>query len=519
MSDEFGDFQTPADLVDQVLSSLGPFRWDRVLEPTCGTGNFIAGLLRCERKPREIVGCEVQPDHVRAARSLTADGVRIDVHELDIFKTNLDRGISWEGGGPLLVVGNPPWITSAALGSLNSRNLPVKRNLKSLAGIDAITGSANFDIAEYIWIKLLTELREQLPTISLLCKTSVARNVLRFAASANLPINNASLRRIDAQDWFGAAVDACLFTVDVGTKRDYRVPIFNGLETQSRSRTMAVVGERLIADYEKYESARFVDGKSPLTWRQGIKHDAAGVLELRTERDSLFNSGGETVDVEAEWVFPLLKGSDLRALGQIVPRRSVIVPQRELGEDTSDLRTKAPRLFRYLERHGATFDRRRSSIYRSRSRFAVFGIGQYSFARYKVCVSGLYKRAAFRAIGPHAERPVLLDDTCYFVPCESIEQAAMIEVLLNGPIAQSFVEAVVFWDAKRPITVRQVLQRMDLFAIYCATPLAELRSRTNEVLSALGASSLCADSSDELRAVLFGSAPAQPLRLTHAFIG
>ncbi len=47
MRRELGDFQTPSALVTQVLQVLGPIgrRWPRVLEPTCGSGQFIQGLL------------------------------------------------------------------------------------------------------------------------------------------------------------------------------------------------------------------------------------------------------------------------------------------------------------------------------------------------------------------------------------------------------------------------------------------------------------------------------------------
>jgi len=43
-----------------VLASLGPIgrRWSRVLEPTCGQGHFIAGLLAQKFPPQEIQAIE-----------------------------------------------------------------------------------------------------------------------------------------------------------------------------------------------------------------------------------------------------------------------------------------------------------------------------------------------------------------------------------------------------------------------------------------------------------------------------
>ena len=55
MRRDLGDFQTPPELVAEVLEAVGPIggRWPRVLEPTCGRGHFIAGLLARSNPPRK----------------------------------------------------------------------------------------------------------------------------------------------------------------------------------------------------------------------------------------------------------------------------------------------------------------------------------------------------------------------------------------------------------------------------------------------------------------------------------
>lgn len=206
--------------MDGVLECLGPVgeRWPRVLEPTCGKGNFIEGLLRSYAPPAEIQGMELQESHFKTALKFqdASANSKVIVRRANIFDFDLRHDILWNGSGPLLVVGNPPWVTSAELGTLGSRNLPGKSNIKNLSGMEAMTGSSNFDIAEYIWLKLIRELSAERVTVALLCKTSVARNVLRFAFEADLPITHASIREIDAKKWFGASVEACLFCVEAG---------------------------------------------------------------------------------------------------------------------------------------------------------------------------------------------------------------------------------------------------------------------------------------------------------------
>ncbi|MBL8155811.1 MAG: SAM-dependent methyltransferase [Anaerolineae bacterium] len=461
-------------LVEQVIRCLAESnsQWDRVLEPTCGKGNFLRGILGSSilRSGGEIQGIEIQTAHLREAAQIPCDTAlqaSIKLIEASVFDLNLGTDLHWQANGRLLVIGNPPWVTNAELGSLASTNLPEKRNLKGLNGLDALTGASNFDIAEYIWLKLIRELAEEKPTIALLCKTSVARNVLQFAAKNRLPISQAYLRRIDSKKWFAAAVDSCLFVVEIGSRSDLReIPVYPDLTSSVPEQSLSMRDGKLIGDMEAYEESAAIDGVFPLTWRQGMKHDAASIMELcRLGDGSLQNKLGEGVSIEEEYVFPLLKSSDLFN-GRITnSHRHVIVTQRFIGQDTADLETKAPKLWAYLNRHRAVFERRKSSIYIDKPPFSIFGVGDYAFSDYKVAISGLYKAPKFVAIGPIEGRPVMLDDTCYFVSCESAWQCAAISILLNSPMCQKFLSATSFADAKRPIT-KKLLQRIHLQALW-----------------------------------------------------
>ena len=106
-------------------------------------------------------------------------------------------------------------------------------------------------------------------------------------------------------------------------------------------------------------------------------------------------------------------------------------------------------------------DKRASSVYAKRPRFAVFGIGDYSFSSAKVAISGLHKNTRFRAIGSSDGKPIMVDDTCYFIPCTSKPEADLFAGLLNSKVAQRFMSSLVFEDSKRPVTV-DVLRRIDL---------------------------------------------------------
>ena len=479
-NNEFGDFQTPSALVSRVLQTLPDREWARILEPACGTGNFLTGCSKA-LPGAHVVGIEIQPEYVRAARLTPAE-----VIEADIFAMDLSKDLPWATGGPLLIVGNPPWVTNSQLSGLESVNRPARANLKNLSGYDAMTGSSNFDIAEYIWLKLITELRDQRPVISMLCKTQVARNVLEYCEKFRLPVSSATLHRIDAKKWFDAAVDACLFTVEINTGPTvYVCDLFQSLDTAEPSRRFGVIDGRLVADIDAYGRSRLLDGACPLTWRQGMKHDAAPVMELRHHDSGPRTHAGEAVDIEDEYLYPLLKCTDVFR-GRMGLRRWVIVPQKMLNEDTEHLARTAPRLWAYLNANASALDRRKSSIYRNRPRFCVFGLGGYSFAPYKVAVSGLHKSAEFRLVARVGSKPVFLDDTCYFLPFSDPHEAAVVAALLRAGPAQDFFRAMAFWDSKRPIT-KKLLQRVDLLAVADAADASEIADCAQSLLGQLGA--------------------------------
>ena len=362
---------------------------------------------------------------------------------------------------PILFVGNPPWVTSAGMGVIGGDNLPSKANHGGLRGLDAMTGKSNFDIAETILLRLLDLAEGCQGSIAMLCKTSVARRILLHAWRSNLGID-AEMHSIDAKREFDVSVDSCLLLLRTGSRRN-TCPVYPTFSSSSPCSEVGFLDETLIADVEDYRTYRRLRGSGKSAWRSGIKHDCAAVMELRHTPAGHVNGLGENVAVEAEVLFPLLKSSDI-ANGTATPSLSMIVPQSRLSQDTSELEHRAPNAWKYLCSHAAQLDARKSSIYRSRPRFAIFGVGDYSFSPFKVCISGLYKRLAFTLVEPYQGKPVVLDDTVYFLPANSREQAVLLHRLLNSEPSLRFLKSMIFWDAKRPIT-GDILSRLDIAAL------------------------------------------------------
>ena len=70
----------------------------------------------------------------------------------------------------------------------------------------------------------------------------------------------------------------------------------------------------------------------------------------------------------------------------------------------------------------------------------------------------------FTLVGPDLDRPVVLDDTCYFLAFDDERAARRALAALSSPLAQDFFAGRIFWDAKRPIN-KALLQAIDLAAL------------------------------------------------------
>ncbi len=437
-----GDFQTPPALAARVLEALGVrgIRPGRILEPTCGSGAFLAAAAHAFPNAH-VVGIEYQRARYTAAlNELQLQFPQVTVDYANAYELNFAR-LKWRARGPLLVVGNPPWITAAALGRGPADTLqPPRSNPKRLRGLAARTGAANFDVAEFLMLKLLGDLRGEPLHLALLVKESVARNVVRASSALDLGVASAEIVRIDARRWFGVAVDACCLLLS--TARD------GGLAGPIAIR--ADFGGAPVGWCAPAAPPGPAGAAGEILFRQGIKHDAADVFELRLVDGTWRNGYGDAVDVEPDFRYPLLKARALHA-GLLAEPTALIVPQLRLGAPTAELENQAPRLWRYLQTHAARIAARKSSIYRNAPPFAMFGIGAYSFAPWKLAVAGLYAQPRFRVIGPQAGRPIVLGDTSYFVPFEREADARAVAARCAAPdLVTALAQCVV--PGKRPIT-------------------------------------------------------------------
>jgi hypothetical protein len=303
-------------------------------------------------------------------------------------------------------------------------------------------------------LEVLNWFRHRPGDVAMLVKTAVARKVLAHAERRFTAVKDAFMIQIDAKKEFGASVDACLLVLRLSghvrnqeLNHDYTV--YKSLHNMHGTR----VGHRMsltVCDLDTFEKYAFLVGESPKAWRSGIKHDASAVMEFKHIGQCFVNGLGESVELEFEYLFPLLKGSDVGS-GRPWHGRYVLVPQSAVGQHTYRIRERAPKTWAYFEKHSAVLDGRRSIIYKKSPRFSIFGVGDYAFRPWRIAICGMYKCIRFRLVGPVEGRPVMFDDTVYYVSFDTEAEAIEVMSKLNSKPVLSLLSSLIFWDEKRPI--------------------------------------------------------------------
>ncbi len=480
----YGDFQTNQELANRVVKYIAEkeAKPQFVLEPTCGKGSFVIASLQQFKNLIKLVGIEVYLPYVWETKFkilsfyLQNEAISkpaIEILHANIFSFSFQQLATQTKDWQTLVIGNPPWVTNAELGAMDSKNLPKKSNFKKHNGIDAITGKGNFDIGEYISLLLLNAFHKHNGQFAFLIKNTVVKNLLYEQKSNSFHIEGIEKLNIDSKKEFEVSVDACLFLCQLNQNPAFICQEMD-LYNLQKLNTFGWYKDKFVYSIADYKAASEIDGISQFVWRQGIKHDCTKIMEMERCNGHYINKLKQEVKLEKDLIYGLLKSSDLKNKEQTSYRKITIVTQKKIGQDTQYIQRNFPLTYAYLKENKAHFDKRKSIIYKGKPPFSIFGVGDYSFAPYKVAISGMYKTTHFTLVLPDDDKPIMLDDTCYFIGFEDLVNARIAHFLLNSPFVQQFLKSIIFSDSKRAIT-KQVLMRIDFQKLYNLFSFNEVR--------------------------------------------
>ncbi len=467
---EYGDFQTNRYLAIQVTKYAFNKKdsIEFVLEPTCGKGNFILASISQFKSLKKVVGVEIYKPYVWKTKlgiltyflkNPNKSKPEIDIIHGNAFEFNYAQLAKSTEHLETLIIGNPPWVTNSELGSIESNNLPHKSNFKKHSGLDAMTGKGNFDIGEYISFKMLKCFESHNGIFAFLIKNSVVKNLIQDQKSNRFKIGQSEKLNIDSKKEFNVSVSACLFLTHLNKTPDFTCKELD-FYSQEYITTFGLYKDKFVYSVEDYDKSSVVDGKSIFTWRSGVKHDCSQVMEIEQVNGHFINGLGVEFNLEKKLVYGLLKSSDLKENRTNNFRKLTIITQTKIGQETNYMHDELPLTYQYLSSHKDFFEKRKSSIYKDKPAFSIFGIGDYSFAKYKIGISGLYKSTHFTLICPDNSKPIMLDDTCYFIGFDKLKMAEIAHYLLNSDLVQRFLKSIIFSDSKRSIN-KDTLMRID----------------------------------------------------------
>ena len=356
---ELGDYQTPLFFTDKICEylknslNISP---DIIIEPTCGTGNFLKSAYEFFNA-KQLYGIDIDKEKLNKVDERIAN---LELINADIFSfkfNNIDKNNSF------LIIGNPPWITNTELSKMNSNNRPNKSNFKNNTGFEALTGHSNFDISEYIILKLIDEFKDTSSTIAFLCKTTIARNIFIELNKNKIKYSYVKQINFDSSKIFKIDVDACLFILQFGGEilddETCEVSDFS-----NPSKTLKRFGFKSSKFYSNIDDIPWIDGECQIEWRQGVKHACARVMELNCDNNQLTNKNNVKVNIENLLVYPLLKSSALKKPVVCETSKYIIITQQKIRQNTSYIESEAPKTWNYLNENEEYFDRRKSSIYK-----------------------------------------------------------------------------------------------------------------------------------------------------------
>ncbi|MDP2310890.1 MAG: N-6 DNA methylase [Pseudomonadota bacterium] len=443
-----GEFYTPAWLADVVVDTAlaharahggAPAAW-RGLDPCCGSGAFVlalarrvlaetVGLPRAERLRAvldRVSGVDLHPLAVLTARVnllvviapllQRGDRARIGIHRGDA--TRPDSAL----GRFTLLVGNPPWVDWKRLPPAQRAALRESRVARDLYSGDGLVGGVSLNVCAVVARAGADAWLADGGVMGLLMPRSLAVQPSYAAFRAMRRADGGPSRIVGFDDWSGvghpfAPVTERFLTWYVahgcGEEADSTcVPVIHyrkRLGTLERHAGLAAPmaagsGYAWAADHAELRRFAAVAGECAYVGREGVEFypqevwlfevlgpSASGRVRVRNFQGgkSRYRVPARELELEADWLHPLVKGVDVGRFRLATPRLVVpfpYAPGERLPVPMSTLRDAAPLLAAWLAEHAPLLAAQTPYNARILGRadaeaHALARVGRYSFAR------------------------------------------------------------------------------------------------------------------------------------------
>ncbi|WP_336328765.1 N-6 DNA methylase [Halovenus sp. HT40] len=491
-----GEYYTPRGVAELAVDALesATIADASMLDPGCGSGVFLAVCIErkreamADRDPSEIVGTitdsvigvDLNPVAVRTSKLsyllalapvLGSDGVqRVD---LPVFCTDA-LGLSdeepitvGEASPPQVdfLVGNPPWITWDRL-SEDLKTRLRERYVDDLGllpheGASARLGHSNDDISiPFVWICIHRYLREGGQASFVMKRdllTGPAGSVLRRLRVGDRPLSVTRVHDFAGLRPFGEQVgaDAAIYTIRADADPSFPVETTAWAvgDGDADFSTLATVGESL----ERAETALApLDGEViGSAWiREDIERGALGATAheirhgVKDDAEAVFSVDRSRLDeLEDRLVYPYIKSRHVVKYG-LFGHELRLVPVRKANEDNESLlQEQYPATYEYLNSHREQLAERSSSWLDDGPFYNIFGVGEYTWAPYKVVWCRLGFKPHFAVVSTVedpdlSEKLVVPGDHYMFIGTDDEREAHALCALLNSAVYQKSLQGI-----------------------------------------------------------------------------
>ncbi|KXA92199.1 hypothetical protein AKJ64_03780 [candidate division MSBL1 archaeon SCGC-AAA259E17] len=307
-----GQILTPPHIVDAMVEKLfqerNPNSEDYVLDPGCGSGAFIKGILRwCDKKkidPPRIVGIETDDELIKKAQNSVGDRENVTLLEKDFLLSEL--------GFYDFIIGNPPYVPIEELEEEE------KEKYKKIFYESAFN---RFDLYILFFEKALKQLKPEGRLVFITPEkfeyTLTAEPLRRFLASHHVE----EIHHLEEDAFEGLVTYPTITTVVSEKNRDTTIRLRNG---ETFTVKLPSDGSRWISTIRGDEEL----GESDRTLDDICVRISCGVA---TGRDGIFVKPKEKVPSPLKkYTKPTLSGKELTKNG-VNPNNEIIIPYDDQG--------------------------------------------------------------------------------------------------------------------------------------------------------------------------------------------
>ncbi len=401
-----GIFFTSPHVVGEITARFDYSRVRSVVDTAAGSGNFLIPLAR---KYREIqfYGVERNRTIYDAVMPLADELPNLSYYRGDILLDSF----------PIppcdLYLGNPPFVNYTDLPEeyrkiirpLWTEYMPVRK------GFSLLLGESRGDLAALVFYHSVNRYLKEGGRFAVVLPDSLLKGNKATESFRRFPGIRAE-RAVDIahREAFAHTSRSCFYLVGTkGGRTEYPLA------------------------YEKEEGLVFLENREGLLIEEEIGSTAGSDYPVRQGINTLGANGVFFFDdkprLEEELLFPLLRSGDVGE-NRADPSRWVLLPYTGEGRLLSEVELERgyPRAWAYLGKNKKVLLARKSRFAR-KCWYALFGIGPYTFAPYKV---------VWRAMGAKRLEAAVITDAIPnqamhgYIACETREEADYLCALLNS---------------------------------------------------------------------------------------